>query len=267
MLVLGGLLALAACSSASSAVTSNNPVTITVPTPTTAGSSGQPTPQIGTVLDLIIPAGVQSMSLHDQDGRVVTLASLKGKTVVVSPNLTLCQEFCPLISSNLRAVNQAVNASGLQDKVVVLEVTVDPDRDDVKHLKAYQSLFGAEPNWKFLGGTPTQIAAFWGAFHLSYNKTTNATGTPHPRDWLTGAPVTYDVDHSNIVYVLGPDGHIKWLVSANPYVNGAPIPKTLQKFLNAQGISNRDNLPNPAWTAVDVEQAVAYASGSPVHKS
>ena len=267
MLLLGGLLALAGCSSSNSSVASNNPVTITVPTPTTAGGSNQPIPKIGTVLDLTIPADVAALSLHDQDGRVVTLASLKGKTVVVSPNLTLCQEFCPLISSNLRAVDQAVNAAGLQNKVVVLEVTVDPDRDDVKHLKAYQLLFGAEPNWEFLGGTSTQIAAFWAAFHLSYDKIANAASNPHPHDWLTGAPMTYDVDHSNIVYVLGPDGHIKWLVSASPNLNGAPIPHTLQTFLNKSGISNRNNLPNPDWTAADVEQAIAYVNGSPIPSS
>jgi cytochrome oxidase Cu insertion factor (SCO1/SenC/PrrC family) len=267
VLALGGLLALAGCSSSSSSLASNQPVTITVPTPDGGGSSKQPIPKVGTVLDQTIPAEVESLPLHDQDGRVVTLASLKGKTVVVSPNLTLCQEFCPLISSNLRAVDQAVNASGLTDKVVVLEVTVDPGRDDVKHLKAYQSLFGAEPNWEFLAGTSTQIAAFWKAFHLSYDKTANASSTAQPHDWLTGAPMTYDVSHSNIVYVLGPDGHIKWLVSANPYLNGAPIPMKLQTFLNENGLANRDNLPNPNWTASDVEQAVAYASGSPVTSS
>ena len=76
--------------------------------------------------------------------------------------------------------------------------------------------------------------------------------------------MTYDVDHSNIVYVLGPDGHIKWLVSASPYVNGAPIPQTLQTFSNKAGTSNRNGLPNPDWTAADVEQAIAYASGNAV---
>ena len=67
-----------------------------------------------------------------------------------------------------------------------------------------KGLYGAQPNWEFLGGTTTQVAAFWNAFHLSYGRVRGRSGPP-PHDWLTGAPLTYDVDHENVVYVIRPE--------------------------------------------------------------
>jgi len=234
------------------------------PTPTGAAPSASATPSTGDVLELTVPASVRSMPLVDQDGHTVTLASLTGQTVVVTPNLTLCQEFCPLISANIGSAVRAVASSGLSTKVTFLEVTVDPARDDAAHLLAYQHLYGVQPNWQFLRGTATQIAAFWNAFHLSYGRTANGPGAD-PRDWLTGAPLTYDVSHQNIVYVLGPGGDIKWLVDAAASVGTSPVPDKLRAFLNTQGEHNLVSPDGPVWTAADLEQAIAYVAGAPVH--
>ena len=127
----GIMVALAACSSSGSAH----------PTPTNGDTSTSPSPHPSKTF------------LANQDGKVVTLDSLRGKTVVVSPSLTLCQETCPLISADFRAADDAVRAAGLTNSVEFVEVTVDPQRDDQRHLKAYQGLFGASPDWEFLGGT------------------------------------------------------------------------------------------------------------------
>lgn len=260
MVVVGAAL-LTGCSTASpaSAPDDSGPAAIVVAPTATDGA----VPSTGTVLDQTLPAAVRELRLKDQDGRMVSLASLAGRTVVLSPNLTLCQEFCPLISANLARVTRDVDAAGLQDRVDVLEVTVDPQRDDQRHLKAYQGLFGAEPNWEFLGGTSAQITAFWKAFHLDYGREPEEAGE-HPKDWLTGAALTYDVDHQNIVYILGPDGHIRWLTSAAPFVNGEKIPGTLEKFLNDEGHQNEQTEANPDWTAQDVDEAVSYVAGSHV---
>ena len=217
------------------------------------------------MLSLPVPAAVQSLPLTDQDGRTVTLASLRGRTVVVTPSLTLCQEFCPLISADIGAAQRAVASSGLAGKVTFLEVTVDPQRDDQAHLKAYQGLYGAAPDWEFLRGSAAQIAAFWDGFHLSFGKIANDPHNPHPHDWLTGAAMTYDVDHQNILYVLGADGQIKWLDDAAPDVRGSKLPDRLAAFLDAQGLKNVAAPDGPSWTPADLEQAIAYVVGSPVH--
>lgn len=260
-LAAAATLALAACSA--SAGTDNGLVTITTPT----SSSTEPVPTNGTVLDLPVPAAVQSLPLVNQDGVATPLSSLIGKTVVISPSLTQCQEICPLISANFGQSVTAVDQAGLAQQVVFLEVTVDPRRDDLAHLKAYQKLYGVHPNWQFLRGDAAQIAAFWKGFHLSYETTSGHGGDhtgPEARDWLTGKPLTYDVEHQNIVYVLGPDGHIKWLVDGSPNVAGGSLPATLQKFLSAQGIANQKSVADPNWTSADVNAAIAYVTGKPV---
>ena len=223
------------------------------------------TPSTGDVLDLTIAASVRALALVDQDGRTLTLASLSGRTVVVTPSLTLCQEICPLTSANIGAAQRAVAASGLSSKVTFLEVTVDPRRDDRAHLKAYQGLYGAQPNWEFLRGSAAQVAAFWAAFHLSYAQVANDPGHAQPRDWLTGAPLTFDVSHQNILYVLGASGHIRWLIDAAPNVTGAAPPDKLRAFLNSQGVHNLTSPDGPSWTAAELEQAIGYVAGAPVH--
>jgi protein SCO1/2 len=120
------------------------------------------------------------------------------------------------------------------------------------------------PNWSFLTGTPENVAALWKALGVGYDRTSEPAGPP-PTDWLTGKPLTYDVDHQDIVFVLGPDGHERWLVDGTPSVPGASaVPSTLQSFLNDDGLSNESAAPDPNWTAADVLHAITYVTGHPL---
>jgi len=224
-------------------------------------SSATPTPTNGTVLDVAVPTGTASLPLVAEDGRTVTLASFVGKTVVLVDFLTLCQEICPLTSANMAAVSAAVEKAGLSQDVMILETTVDPWRDDVAHLEAYQKLFGAVPHWSFLTGSPADIAALWKSFGVATERNV-ITEKPAPKDWYTGAPLTYDIDHQDVVIVIGPDGHERWLVNGTPSISApSTVPSTLQSFLSADGLANESAPPDPAWTAADVEAAVAFVTG------
>jgi len=250
-LVVGGAI-MTACSSTPSG-----------PAASVSGSS-RPTPSSGTAFDVAVPAEVANLPLLDQSGRIVTLASLKGKTVVLADFLTLCQEICPLTSANLRLVDDAVSRSGLTGSVQLLEVTVDPERDTPARLTAYQKLFGARPGWSFATGTTAQITALWKQFGVAYERTPEPAGDA-PADWLTGRPLTYDVDHQDVVIVIGPDGHERWLVNGTPHVSTSEaVPPTLQGFLNDDGLANETAPADPSWTPADVEQAIAFVSGHPV---
>ena len=233
------------------------------PVASVSGAS-RPTPTSGTAFDVAVPAAVANLPLVDQSGRVVTLASLKGKTVVLADFLTLCQEICPLTSANLRLVDDAVSRAGLSGSVQILEVTVDPGRDSPARLTAYQKLFGARPGWSFVTGTTPQLAALWKQFGVAFERTPEPAGDA-PSDWLTGRPLTYDVDHQDVVIVIGPDGHERWLVNGTPHVSTSEaVPPTLQGFLNDDGLANETAPADPSWTPVDVEQAIAFVSGHPV---
>lgn len=226
-------------------------------------SSSGPSLPNGTVLDLAVPASTASIPLVDQDGKTVTLGAYAGKTVVLTDFLTQCQEICPLTSAAMSQVSGALAKANRSD-VVILETTVDPKRDDVAHLKAYQKLFGATPRWSFLTGTQSDIEALWKQFGVSLEPVP-ITEKPLPKDWLTGKPLTYDVDHQDVVIVIGPDGHERWLVNGTPSI-GTPsdVPSTLQGFLSPQGLQNESAAPEPNWTSSDVLAAVSYVSGTPV---
>ncbi|MFZ0325093.1 MAG: SCO family protein [Actinomycetes bacterium] len=231
----------------------------------TPPSLANQTPGVGTVFDKPIPSTIVHLPLVDQAGHRVTLASMVGKTVVVADFLTLCQEVCPLTSANLAQVQAAVADAGLSNQVEILEVTVDPRRDTPDRLAAYQKLFGSPPHWSFVTGSPERIDRFWKALGVGYERTGEPSDQPRPRDWLTGEPLTYDVSHQDVVIIVAPDGHERWLVAGTPSVSSTRnLPPTLNGFLNDEGRSNLASTSTGSWTPRDVEQALSFVTGRPV---
>jgi cytochrome oxidase Cu insertion factor (SCO1/SenC/PrrC family) len=209
----------------------------------------------GTRLDMTLPASVAETRLTDQAGNGFTLRSLRGRVVVLAPLLTLCQETCPMTSANIRQAAADADHAGTRTEFV--ELTVDPARDTVARLDAYQRLYGHLPHWHFATGRPAAVNALWRALGVSMQK---RPIDEKVRDWLTGSLLKhpYDIEHQDVVFVLGPAGHIRWLTIGRPDSRDHPLPATLRGFLNAEG---RHNLRVPgagSWTARDIEHAVRY---------
>jgi len=118
---------------------------MSIPTrPPLAVGQGAAAPGGGSFLNSPIPSAVQKISLFDSSGKTFTLASLKGKTVVIANFLTSCQEICPMTSVSMRQIGDAVAASSLKNKVKVLEISVDGARDTPARLTAYQANLGSK---------------------------------------------------------------------------------------------------------------------------
>ncbi len=225
----------------------------------TLGSSVAGAPAAGTLVNKALDPAVLALPLKDEHGRVVSLGSLAGKTVVLTDFLTTCQEVCPMTSVDFRTAAKAVAAAGLSGSVEFLEVTVDPERDDPERLAAYQQLYGQVPGWDFATAGTAGTAALWKALGVSYSKVANTP--PLPRDWLTGGPLGYDITHQDVVFVIDPSGHERWLTSGSPSTAGQQPPTTLLHFLNDEGRSNLAAPPDPSWTAADLTAAVALVTG------
>ena len=138
------------------------------PRPAQGSSSTEPTPQ--------------HVALVNQQGQAVSLAGLRGKVVVLAPFLSLCQDECPLVTGAFIALQRDLRAAGLAHRVVFVEATVDPGRDTVARLAAYQKEFGAD--WDLWTGTPASIAAFWKPFGVAYQIVPEEQ--PPKTDWYTG---------------------------------------------------------------------------------
>ena len=148
----------------------------------------------------------KDFSLLDPDGKVRTLSDFKGKVVVMFFGYTQCPDVCP---TTLTEMQQAMTLLGAQsDKVQVLFVTVDPERDTAEILKQYVPAF--DP--RFLGLRPADEAGLEKVtkdFKIYYKKVPGAK---------TGS---YTMDHVAGSYAFDPEGRLRL------YIKNAHGPETL----------------------------------------
>ncbi|APB99801.1 SCO family protein [Polynucleobacter asymbioticus] len=148
----------------------------------------------------------KDFSLLDPDGNVRTLADFKGKVVVMFFGYTQCPDVCP---TTLTEMQQVMTLLGPQsDKVQVLFVTVDPERDTAAILKQYVPSF--DP--RFLGLRPADDAALEKVtkdFKIYYKKVPGST------------PGSYTMDHTAGSYAFDPEGRLRL------YIKHAQGPETL----------------------------------------
>ena len=223
--------------------------------PTPPPITGSPAKMGGTLLDAPIPRAVSAIPLQDASGRVFSLASLKGKSVILTDFFTSCDMICPMTTANMRNIGDAIASAGLSTKFVVLELSVDPQRDTVSRIRAYQNLFGqAKPSWTIATGSKAGLKALWAYFGVYAKNVPNADG--EAVDWQTGKRLAYDVEHANVVLLIDPQGHFRWLDLGNPAVKDATeVPAKLKLFLSDQG---RLNLMHPQqW---DWEPSAVYGA-------
>ena len=153
-------------------------------------------------------------SLTDHTGKVRTVADFKGKVVVLFFGFTQCPDVCPTTMAELAAVKKALGSEG--DKLQVLFVTVDPERDTQQLLAQYVPAF--DPTFIGLRGDAAATAAVAKEFKIFYAKSAGAT------------PDKYSMDHTAGSYVFDQDGKIRLFVR---HGKGAePIAQDIRQLLN-----------------------------------
>jgi len=223
------------------------------------GPPGPPPAGSGTVESKAIPSSVMQAPLTDQAGRPVTLASFQGRTVMLVPFLSLCSDICPMTTGNLLQVEHSLQAAHLADKVQIVELSVDPDRDSPARLAAYARLTLA--NWELVTESDqvlTTIATFFGFVYQRVPQ-----DNPPAIDWWTGQPLTYDVNHSDGYVLISPTGAMRFFTGAAPAFNGKLNPK-LHAFLNDEGLDHLAHPPQPAWTPTDALVSLGWMLGQTI---
>ena len=149
-------------------------------------------PQFSSI-DLTGADYAKDFQLTDHNGQPRSLKDFQGKLVVLFFGYTQCPDVCPTTMTELAQVKKLLGPDG--DKLQVLFVTVDPDRDTPPVLKEYMANF--EPSFLALRGTPEQLAAMAKDFKVYYKKVDGKT------------PTAYSMDHSAASYVYDQRGHLR----------------------------------------------------------
>jgi cytochrome oxidase Cu insertion factor (SCO1/SenC/PrrC family) len=100
-------------------------------------------------------------SLTDQDGRSVTLASLRGKVVLLTFLDDTCSVDCPLIAQEFRQAGQLLSADTA--RVELVAINYNPLDTQVSYIQAFdrQEGLAGVPNWLYLTGTLAQLQPVW----------------------------------------------------------------------------------------------------------
>jgi protein SCO1 len=153
-------------------------------------------------------------ALIDGEGRERSDGEFRGQYLLVYFGFTFCPDVCP---TELQAISVALDALGpLADKVQPLFITIDPGRDTPAAMKDYVANF--HPRLIGLTGSAEQIAKAAKAYRVYYRRNDARDASQ------------YLMDHSSIVYLMGPDG--RYLAHFGPNTKPETMAATLRKHLS-----------------------------------
>lgn len=138
----------------------------------------------------------RDFTLQDANGKTRTLADFRGKAVVVFFGYTQCPDVCPTTLASLAEAMKQLGPDA--DRVQVLFVTVDPDRDTADILSKYVPAFDS----RFLGlrGNAEETERTAKEFRILYQKQPGTTRG------------SYTVDHSAGTFIFDPQGRLRLFV-------------------------------------------------------
>ena len=224
-----------------------------------SASPGPPSPSIGDTLNQPVPPAIAQLPLENQEGHRVTLDRFRGRAVFLVPFLTSCQEECPITTGALLIAQRSISADDLTGKAVIVEVTVDPERDTPSRMAAFARLTGS--TWPLLTGSSATLASLWHHFGIYYQKVPE--GSPPGINWQTNRPYTYDVDHSDGFVLL--DTHLRARFIAGGMTSIGQIPANLQRLLDSQGRADLRDPGGGTWTVTDALNAIGWVLGQRIN--
>jgi cytochrome oxidase Cu insertion factor (SCO1/SenC/PrrC family) len=147
-------------------------------------------------LDMQAPA----FRLTDQRGRTVTLASLRGKAVLLTFLDPVCTNACPLIGQEFKSARTLLGAQASQVELVA--IVANPTYYSTQVTQAFDQQEGLStvPDWLYLTGTLAQLQQVWNRYGVDV------------QDLPAGAMTAHD----DLAFIIDPSGHIRQEVSDDP---------------------------------------------------
>jgi cytochrome oxidase Cu insertion factor (SCO1/SenC/PrrC family) len=141
-----------------------------------------------------------AFSLTDQRGNQVSLASLRGKVVLLTFLDPVCTSDCPLIAQEFHDADQLLGASA--QHVELVAIVANPLYRSVAYTQAFDNQEGLAglPNWLFLTGSLAQLQQAW-------------------RNYAVAAQILAPggmIAHSDVAYVIDRAGHTRTELDFDP---------------------------------------------------
>jgi cytochrome oxidase Cu insertion factor (SCO1/SenC/PrrC family) len=141
-----------------------------------------------------------AFALTDQHGRHVTLASLRGKAVLLTFLDPVCVTDCPLEAQEFRQAGILLGAD--DSRVELVAVNLNPLYSSTAYTQAFdreEQLTGVR-DWLFLTGTPAQLRPVWRQYGVAAQT----------------LPAGSMLGHSDVAFVIGPSGHLREELDFDP---------------------------------------------------
>ncbi|MDC0422920.1 SCO family protein [Methylophilaceae bacterium] len=124
-------------------------------------------------------------------GKSTKLKDFRGKVVAIFFGFTYCPDICPTTMYELKAIKDSLGDDG--DKLQVIFVSLDPERDTIKLLENYVPSFDSS----FIGltGSADDIKKIASQYKIFYKK--------------VGEGKNYTIDHSSAIYLIDKKGSIR----------------------------------------------------------
>lgn len=114
-----------------------------------------------------LPPGVTApdFTLTDQDGRRVTLASFRGRVVLLTFLHTQCKDYCPLMTEDIKGALNLLPDNGRSVKAVA--ITAAPSEDSPASRRRFLALHHMTGRLAYLSGSHAQLTAIWNGYHVA----------------------------------------------------------------------------------------------------
>ncbi len=110
-----------------------------------------------------LPAGVRapSFSLSDERGRKISMASFRGKPVLVTFLYSTCEDSCP---AQAQTAKGALNDLG--EDLPAIAIAVDPPRDTERSAQAFNLEQRVNERMRWVLGSRAELAPLWRGYHV-----------------------------------------------------------------------------------------------------
>jgi protein SCO1 len=142
-------------------------------------------------LDLTGAKYGRGFELRDVDGKTRNLTEFRDKVVMLNFGFTQCPDVCPTALTRAVATRELLGKGA--DKLEVIFITIDPERDTPTVLKAYMAAF--DKRFIGLSGDLETTKKVADEFKVYFGKV--PTGK------------SYTMDHSTFTYLFDPQGRLR----------------------------------------------------------